>query len=532
MTDDYSLLLPHHHPFGGESMTSRQSNFSQGPAINDDIFATLRRQFAGVLGDALPNDATPECTLVELGVSSVDATTAIAATLRELRVRIPLSTMRIDMPLGQLVRMLEQAVSRRNQLALLEAAAKAPPDPYELTLDAFAVGTGAALSEVDAFSRWQESLRERDTYPFEAPHVAELRFSTYDYLGYAHHPAVIAQAKTALDAYGLGAAASPVIGGTLPVHQALEAALITHFGLPGRAISLFSSGYGANLGTVSALVRAGHTVVCDRSAHISIFDGAKLSGATIRYFEHNDPQDLARVLQSPACRGTRVLVCVEGIYSADGDHGRVADLLAVAHRHGARLLVDEAHSMLVAGAGGRGVCEEQGVLDEVDMIVMTLSKAFGGVGGALWAREPIARYVNWYARCRAFSCALDPAVAGGLVCTTTLAAGADGAGRRTRVRDNARRLRAALEGRVDVGTSRSWVVPVRFGDERKAIPITDWLQRRGLDVGVLTFPAVPSGEARLRMFVTSEHTPAQIDGAAGRVIEAARHFGFGREALS
>lgn len=112
---------------------------------------------------------------------------------------------------------------RRDQLALLEAAAKASPDPYEHTLDAFAVGSGAALSEVGAFSRWQESLKERDTYPFEAPHVAELRFSTYDYLGYARHPAVIAEAKAALDAYGLGAAASPVIGGTLPVHQALEA---------------------------------------------------------------------------------------------------------------------------------------------------------------------------------------------------------------------------------------------------------------------------------------------------------------------
>jgi glycine C-acetyltransferase len=513
-------------------MASRQSNISQGTATNDDVFVTLRRQFAGVLGEGLSNEATPECTPAELGVSSVDATTAIAATLRELQVRIPLSTLRIDMSLGQLVQVLEGAVHRRDQLALLEAAAKASPDPYEHTLDAFAVGSGAALSEVDAFSRWQESLKERDTYPFEAPHVAELRFSTYDYLGYARHPAVIAEAKAALDAYGLGAAASPVIGGTLPVHQALEAALIALFGLPGRAISLFSSGYGANLGTVSALVRAGHMVVCDRSAHTSILDGAKLSGAAIRYFEHNDPEDLDRVLHSPACQGTRLLVCVEGIYSADGDHGRVADLLDVARRHGALLLVDEAHSMLVAGAGGRGVCEEQGVLDKVDMIVITLSKAFGGVGGALWAREPIARYVNWYARCRAFSCALDPAVAGGLVCTTRLAVSADGARRRARVRDNARHLRAALEGRVDVGTSRSWVVPVQFGDERKAIPITDWLQRRGLDVGVLTFPAVASGEARLRLFVTSEHTPEQIDRAAARVIEAARHFGFDSEARS
>ena len=463
-----------------------------------EVYEVLREQFLTVLGE-LPDDVTPGRTVQELGVSSLQATQVLAGTMRALGVRVPLATLRLDMTLEQIAVLLDPRAQLRAEAA---RAARASADPFAPTLEQFAGDGGRELTEVAAFADWRRVLSERRTYPFEVAHTAAqrpantvrrdgeelpvLNFASYNYLGYGTHPDVIAAAKAALDRFGLGAAASPVIGGTLSVHEALEAALVEFLELPGRAISLFSSGYGANLGAVSALVRAGHVVVCDRAAHMSLLEGARLSGADIRYFEHNDPADLERVLAG--CPDTRILVCLEGVYSADGDRGRLDELVPIAKRHGALVLVDEAHSMLLAGDGGRGVVEEQGVREQVDLVVMTFSKAFGGVGGAVYAREDVVHYLNWYARCRAFSCALDPAVTGGLVAVVELAASEEGRIRRARLRDNARSLRELLGERVDVGPSSSWIVPVLFGDERIAIPLADWLQRNGLDAGVLTYP--------------------------------------------
>lgn len=422
-----------------------------------------------------------------------------------------------------------------------------PLDPAyrQATLDMFMFSFGHALDEVDEFADWRRALTDAGVYPFETvrqgaqrPAVQLVRetgesfdvvnFANYNYLGLGYHPDVIRAAQEAVARYGLGAACAPNLSGTLQVHRDLEDALLQFFGMPDRGVTLFTSGYGANTGTLQALVQRGHHVVLDRLAHMSLLEGARTSGATVHYFDHNDPDHLASVLGEVCGTGARVIVCVEGVYSADGDFGRLADIVAVTRRHGAYILVDEAHSTLLAGARGRGVAEQDGVLDEVDFYIATLSKSFSGVGGALIAKAPVARYVNWYARSRLFSCALDPAVTGGMIKVLELASGAVGDERRRRLVANARRLRELLAPHVPIGPSESWIVPVIFGRDALTFDVTDFVQRRGVDTSVMQFPAVPKNESRLRLFVNSEHSEADLVKAATVVIEAADHFGFRR----
>lgn len=223
---------------------------------------------------------------------------------------------------------------------------------------------------------------------------------------------------------------------------------------------------------------------------------------------------------------TRVLVCAEGIYSGDGDYGKLKDIVQLAKQYGAYTLVDEAHSALLAGEHGRGVCEAQDVLDKVDLYVMTFSKAFGGVGGALLARQAICNYVNWYAKCRMFSCALDPAVTGGMIKVIELAGSEEGRQRRQRLLENANYLSLLLDGKVNLGKSETWIVTVIYGNDKKTMLLSDHLQRQGLDTSILQFPAVPKNEGRIRLFVTSEHTKVQLKRAADILLEAAVRFDF------
>jgi len=418
-------------------------------------------------------------------------------------------------------------------------------DFYEYTYDMFLSSIDGEQSEATRFCEWMDAIEGDGRYAFEAARLEAqypevevqrtsglrlrlLNLSSYNYLGFGHHPVVIEAAKAALDRYGLGAASSPIVAGTFLVHKELEAALLDVIGLPNRGVSLFSSGYGVNTGTLAAVLKRRHHVVLDRSCHMSLLEGAQLSRANIHYFEHNDAADLDRVLTDLGPDAGRVLVCTEGVFSADGDTGNLREIVPVAKRHGAQVLVDEAHSFFVAGPTGRGVCEAHGVLDQVDYLVVTFSKSLGGVGGACIARREVARYINWYARCRMFSCALDPAVAAGVTAGLRLGAGPEGHERRRRVIENAALLRRLLEPHVVIGKTDSWIVPVIYGQERLTLPLCDWLQRHGLDGSVMEFPAVPVSEARLRLFVTADHTEDHLVRAAEIIVAAARHFGFDR----
>jgi glycine C-acetyltransferase len=410
----------------------------------------------------------------------------------------------------------------------------------------FAYSLGAELDEVREFNEWKGAYMRDRIYPFEtirsgpqAPTIdirrqtgeafRALNFSGYNYLGLGYHPKVIAAAQAAVARYGLGAASAPNFAGTCEIHVEFEEALVSFFGLPDRGATLFTSGYGANVGTLQALLQKGHHVVLDDRAHMSLLEGARTSGAHIHYFKHNDVDHLATILARLAADETRVVVCVEGVYSADGDPGELAAIVPVVRRHGAYLLVDEAHSTLLCGDRGRGMSEEQGVLEEVDFYIATLSKAFSGVGAALVARRSVTEYVDWYARCRLFSCGLDPAVTGGMLALLELASGPDGDARRRRLHENSAHMRALLSPHVDIGPSRSWIIPVIYGAEGRTFEVADHLQRRGLDSSAMQFPAVPKNQARMRLFMNSEHTREEIEHAGGLILEAADRFGFRRE---
>ncbi len=413
----------------------------------------------------------------------------------------------------------------------------------EYTYDMFMMNMSADLEEIELFSEYVDILNEKKLYTFEAArsgtqttetdlarengetvHVVNL--SSYNYLGFSYHPDVILAAQNAVAKYGLGASSSPVISGTYLVHKQLEEALEKFFDLPGRGVSLFTAGYSVNLGAISAFIKPGHHVIMDAASHMSIVEGAKLSGGEMSFFRHNDMEHLEELLKKTCDDFTRVLVCVEGIYSGDGDYGNLKDVVRLAKQYGAFTLVDEAHSAMVAGENGRGVCEMQGVLEDVDLYVMTFSKAFGGVGGAVYAKKEIIKYMNWYAKCRMFSCALDPAVTGGMVKVIELANGPLGAERRKRLKSNAKYYRSLLDGKVKLSEGDGWVVIVHFGAESKTLALNDYLQRKGLDTSIIQFPAVPRNEARIRMFVTSEHTQEQLKKAADIVLDAAAKFDF------
>ena len=417
-------------------------------------------------------------------------------------------------------------------------------EPYtQYTLDMFSRSAGKDHAEIQQFDKWRQMVTGANKYTFEVPHLGAQRpeisvrresgdeynlisFSSYNYLGYSYHPEVVDAAKKALDHYGLGATGSPLLNGTFQIHKELEDRIVEFFGQKDYGVSLFSSGYGANLGVISAFIHKGDHVVLDRSSHASLIDGAILSQGKISLFRHNDTEFLEKVLKRIDYENTRILVCCEGIYSTDGDYGNLRDIIDVSHKYGAAVLVDEAHSLLVAGENGRGVCEEQDVLSEADMIIATFSKSFGGIGGCIYANKKITNYMNYYARSRMFSCALDPGVTGGLIKSIELAGGADGKNRRKRLKENANYLREKLKGHVDIGTSSSWIIPVIYGDERLTLPLSDYLQREGVDISLMMFPAVPKNRSRIRAFVTSEHTKEQLDKGSDIILRGAEKYNF------
>jgi len=413
----------------------------------------------------------------------------------------------------------------------------------EYTLDMFSRSSGKNHAEIKQFNQWRNEIINADKYTFETPHLTPqtpeigvrrihgdehklFNFSSYNYLGYANHPEVINAAKDALDKFGLGATGSPLLNGTFDIHKQLENALTEFFGQEGYGVSLFSSGYGANIGVVSSYIHKGDYVVLDHSSHASLIDGAVMSQGTIKLFRHNDAEFLERILKRIAKENRRILVCVEGVYSTDGDYGNLKDIVSVTKKYGASILVDEAHSLLVAGATGKGAVEQFDVLADVDLLIGTFSKSFGGVGGCLYAKQELINYVNYYARSRMFSCALDPAVTGGILKALELASGPDGDEKRKRIVENSDYLRSLLKNKVDIGTSQSWVIPIIFGDERKSIPLGDYLMRKGYDFSIMMFPAVKKNKSIIRAFVTSEHTKEQLEGCAEALIDAAKEYEF------
>ena len=343
----------------------------------------------------------------------------------------------------------------------------------------------------------------------EAGPKAVINMAANDYLGLVKHPKILAAAMEALQLYGMGSCGSPLLFGKTVPHYELEQRLSK---LTGReAVLLFSSGFGGALGSIAGLLRKGDVAIADEHAHLSMLDGAKLAGAKIVFFAHNDADSLNEALA--AHQGKRRLVIVEGIYSMDGDMVNLPRLLEVTEAHGVEIFIDEAHSILCCGAGGGGVVEQFGVQSRIGVQYATFSKGFSSCGGFTAASRDIVEYLRFYARPYGFSVAPPPATTAGLC--RALDVMNEEKWRREKLWANAEYFKAQLQSiGIDTGKSTSYIVPIMVGDDRALLyELGHALRKRGLFVAPVDYPAVPLDQVRFRARVTATHTREHIDQA-------------------
>jgi glycine C-acetyltransferase len=334
-----------------------------------------------------------------------------------------------------------------------------------------------------------------------------VNLASNNYLGLANHPRMNRAAADAAERLGAGSGAVRTIAGQMRLHLELE----ERFAAFKRAESalMFQSGFTANAGTVAAILRPDDVIVSDRLNHASIIDGARLSKAEIKVFEHRDPADAERQLAGSARRGRRQLLITDGVFSMDGDIAPLGDLVEVAERREAIMMVDDAHASGVLGAGGAGTVDHFGVHGRVDVQVGTLSKAFGVLGGFIAGPPHLTRWLQNRGRPYLFSTSAPPAVAA--ACIEALNILRDEPERLTRLWENTSAFKAGLHDLgFDTGDSGTPITPVITGDETA----TQTFARRLFDEGVfcpaIVYPTVAKGRARVRTIVTADHTTEDL----------------------
>jgi 8-amino-7-oxononanoate synthase len=325
-------------------------------------------------------------------------------------------------------------------------------------------------------------------------------FSSNDYLGLAADPRLAEAAGAAAARWGAGAGASRLITGGTALHRELEVALAAWKGAEDAVV--FSSGYLANTGTISALVGAGDAVFSDELNHASIIDGCRLSGAEVCIYPHGDMVVLEQLLEQTEAR--RRLIVTDGVFSMDGDAADLPALGAVARAHGATLMVDDAHGAGVIGPDGRGTAAAQGCADLVDVTVATMSKSLGAAGGYVTGSAEVCDWLRNRARGFVFDTALAPPAAGAALAALRIAR--DEPWRR----EHAVALAKELAGGLGVEPPAACIVPVHVGEAGDAMTLQAHLRAQGLDVVAIRPPTVPPGSARLRFATTALHTPADV----------------------
>jgi glycine C-acetyltransferase/8-amino-7-oxononanoate synthase len=334
-----------------------------------------------------------------------------------------------------------------------------------------------------------------------------LIFADNDYLGLAEDPRVIRSFQEAAGRYGVGAKASRLISGTSDLHEALERKIAT---FKGKEKSLvFTTGYMANLGIITALCGPQDLIVMDKLNHASLIDAARLSGATLRITPHKNLSKLETVLErSGSFR--RKLIVTDGVFSMDGDLAPLRELVRLKDKYQALLMVDEAHAIGVFGARGGGVTEHFGVTDSVDIAMGTLSKAIGGLGGFVAASTVLIDCFINFSRSFLFATALPPAI-----CAAALEAlriVEEEPERRQRLWRNVDRVKSALTNLgFALGSTESPILPLIVGDEAEAVQLSNRLWDEGIFIPAIRYPTVARGQARLRLTVSARHTEAEID---------------------
>jgi 8-amino-7-oxononanoate synthase len=365
----------------------------------------------------------------------------------------------------------------------------------------------AELDALDA-ANLRRSLRVTD--------ASLLNFAANDYLGLSHHPALIEAARQATMQRGTGAGASRLVTGTDDAVLALEKEIAAW--KETEAALVFSSGFAAALGTIPALVGKGDTVILDKLAHASLIDGARLSGATVRTFPHNDLGRLEKLLPKVVSSSHRTLVVTESIFSMDGDAAPLQKLVELKDRHGAWLCIDEAHATGLYGPTGAGLIGEAGLNGRVDITMGTLSKALGSVGGYIAGSRTLIDWLTNRARSFIYSTALPPGVVAASRAAIELVRGSEGDALRDRLRRNIAHFHAGVAARwKNHALSTSAIQPLICGEAPAALRMATHLREHGFLVPAIRYPTVPRHAARLRVTLSAIHADKDID-ALNRIL--------------
>jgi len=390
----------------------------------------------------------------------------------------------------------------------------------EKTIDPFATHPGYlrlqhlwSLAETQDFSypyfRQHEGLAHPNILVDGKPVI---EFSSYNYLGLASHPEVISAAQQAINQYGTSVGASRIVSGERPVHQALETAIADLYETD--AALAFVSGHATNVSVIAALFGPSDLILYDRQAHNSIIQGIKLSGARSKSFPHNDLQMLVEHLTEMRHEHDRVVIITEGLYSMDGDIPDLRALVAIKQRFDCLLMVDEAHSLGVLGNHGLGIREHAGVKNnDVDIWMGTLSKSLASCGGYIAGSHALIQILRYWAAGFMYSVGMPPANAAAALKAIEIM---------RREPERVQRLQSVsryfldrcIDAGLNTGTAEGYaVVPVWSGDDTRTIKLANQLFEAGISVQPIIYPAVGKGSARLRFFLTYEHTENMIDQA-------------------
>jgi 8-amino-7-oxononanoate synthase len=344
-----------------------------------------------------------------------------------------------------------------------------------------------------------------------------LNFSSNDYLGLANEPALKEAACKALERYGAGAGASRLICGSMTPHAELDESLAAFKGT--EAALSFATGYAAAMGVICALLGSDDIIMLDKLVHACIVDAARLCGAKLRVFDHNDLNDLeaklrwaAETFQSPKSKVQskmgRALIVTESVFSMDGDYAPLREIVELKERYGAWLMVDEAHATGLYGAQRRGLAEELGVSNHIEVQMGTLGKALGASGGYICGSRALIDYLVNRARTFIFSTAPVPAAAAAATAGVQFVQSSAGEERRRRLWQNVASLLSTIDSQPS--TRASAIIPILMGEESKAVQAAASLREQGIFVAAIRFPTVARGQARLRLTLSAAHTDVDL----------------------
>ncbi len=346
-----------------------------------------------------------------------------------------------------------------------------------------------------------------------------LNFCSNNYLGLANHPETVAAAKTGLDDYGIGPGAVRTIAGTMSLHTRLEKKLAEFKKV--EAALTFQSGFVANLAVIPALVAKGDTILSDELNHASIIDGCRLTGASVTVFRHSDMGHLRELLESDL--PGRKLIVTDGVFSMDGDVALLPEIVKLAEKYNALVMVDDAHGEGVLGSNGRGIVDHFDLHGRVDVEVGTFSKAIGTVGGCIAGSATLVKYLKQKARPFLFSSAVTPPDIAATIKSIEILSRDDKLVQK--LWNNGDYFKKKMkDAGFDVGQSQTPITPVMIGDEKQASELSEKLLDKNIFAQSIGFPTVPKGTARIRVMISATHSKKDLDFAFEKFVEAGKEL--------